>query len=176
MAAASPLPTAHRSLARTLLVLLWAAPTSLLGLLMSVVVLAAGGSVRRVAHTLEVALQPRRLSPRSWWRRSRFGAITLGHVIVGRTHAELARVRAHERVHVQQAERLGPFFLPAYLLASAVAWWRGDCPYRGNRYEVEAYAVDDPSARYQAAIARRMAAGEAIQSPNASGTRHSAAS
>ncbi|MCU0617220.1 MAG: hypothetical protein MUD17_09105 [Gemmatimonadaceae bacterium] len=176
MAAAPPIPTIQRSRARTLFVQLWAAPTSLLGLLVSLVVLASGGSVRRVAHTLEVALQPRRLSRTSWWHRSRFGAITLGHVIIGRTHAELARVRAHERVHVQQAERLGPFFLPAYALASAAAWWRGDCPYRGNRYEVEAYAVDDPSARYHAEKARRTAAGEAIQSPNDSGTRHSATS
>lgn len=165
-----------RARARRLLRLLWAAPTSSLGVLAALLLLLAGGTARRVGHTLEVALRARRLPRGSWWRRSRFGAITLGHVILGRTHAELARVRAHERVHVRQAERLGPFFVPAYLLASAAAWWRGACPYRGNRFEVAAYAVDDPSARYQAAKARVSAAGDAIQSPSAAGTRHAATS
>jgi hypothetical protein len=122
--------------------LLWASPTSLLGLVAALPVLLAGGSVRRVDHTLEVALRSHVLPRASRGRRSHFAAITLGHVILGRTHAELARLRAHERVHVRQAERLGPFFVPAYLLASAIAWWRGACPYRGNHFEVEAYAVD----------------------------------
>ena len=68
-------------------------------------------------------------------------AITLGEVVLGRTEAALAITRAHERVHVAQARRLGPLFYPAYALASLTAWHRGDCPYRGNRFEVEAYAV-----------------------------------
>lgn len=121
---------------------LWAAPTSAVGLLVALPVLAAGGSMRRVGPALEVALRPRTLPPASRWRHARFAAIALGHVIVGRTHDELARLRAHEHVHVRQAERLGPFFVPAYLWSSAVAWWRGECPYRGNRYEIEAYACE----------------------------------
>jgi hypothetical protein len=159
-----------RSATARLLRRLWVAPTTVLGVMCALPVLLAGGTLRRVGRTVEVALRPRRLSRTSRWRRSRFGAITLGHVILGRTHAELARVRRHERVHVRQAERWGPLFGPAYLLASLAAWWRGDDPYRGNRFEVEAYAVDDPSARYQAAMARRTPVGEAIQSPSASGT------
>ncbi len=122
--------------------LLWAAPTSVLGLLLAVPVLAAGGTLRRVGPTLEVALHRDALPSRSRWRRAPFVAITLGHVIVARCGEDLARWRAHERVHVRQAERLGPLFVPAYLLASVAAWWRGDCPYRGNRYEVEAYAAE----------------------------------
>jgi hypothetical protein len=151
--------------------LLWASPTSLLGVLLALPVVAAGGTVRRIGHTLEVALRRRTLANDSVWRRSRFGAITLGHVIIGRTHAELARLRAHERVHVRQCERLGPLFLPAYAASSVAAWWRGDCPYRGNRFEIEAYASDVPSTRYHAANARVTAAGEGIQSPSVSGTR-----
>ncbi len=150
---------------------LWAAPTSALGLIMALPVLAAGGALRRVGSTLEVALHRDALPSRSRWRRVPFAAITLGHVIVARCGDDLERWRAHERVHVQQCERLGPFFVPAYLLASAAAWWRGDCPYRGNRFEVEAYASEEPNTRYHADSARETDAGEAIQSPSDSGTR-----
>lgn len=69
-------------------------------------------------------------------------AITLGEVVLARDAAELARTRAHERVHVAQARRWGPLFFLAYGLASLAAWRRGQCPYRGNRLEVEAYAVE----------------------------------
>ena len=66
-------------------------------------------------------------------------AITFGDVVLGRTKAALDMTRQHERVHVRQAHRWGPFFIPAYLLASAVAWRRGKDAYRGNVFEMEAY-------------------------------------
>jgi hypothetical protein len=70
-------------------------------------------------------------------------AMALGHVVLARDEQLLADTRAHERVHVRQAERWGPFFLPAYALASIIAWCRGQDPYRDNRFEREAYAVAD---------------------------------
>lgn len=66
-------------------------------------------------------------------------AMTLGHVVIGLDEHALELTRDHERVHVRQAERLGPLFIPAYLLASFLAWRRGLDPYRDNPFEIEAY-------------------------------------
>ena len=63
------------------------------------------------------------------------------HVVLGLDGPTLDRTRAHERVHVRQCERWGPLFLPAYGLASLLAWWRGHDAYRENRFEREAYRV-----------------------------------
>ena len=70
-------------------------------------------------------------------------AITFGDVVLGRSEAALDLTRAHERVHVRQAHRWGLFFIPAYLLASAVAWLKTRDAYRQNRFEREAFAVSD---------------------------------
>ncbi len=72
-----------------------------------------------------------------------FGAITLGHVILGTCHRELAALRAHEHVHVRQYERWGMFFLPAYALSSLWELIHGRCSYRNNFFERQAYAVED---------------------------------
>src|SRR5947199_126910 len=37
-------------------------------------------------------------------------AMTLGHVVLGRTGRALTSTRSHERVHVRQCERWGPLF------------------------------------------------------------------
>lgn len=66
-------------------------------------------------------------------------AMTLGHVILGRTEAELDRCRDHEHVHVRQYERWGPFFIPAYLACSLWLTLRGKRGYHDNPFEVEAY-------------------------------------
>ena len=70
-------------------------------------------------------------------------AMTFGHVVVGRDAQALEVSRAHERVHVRQSERWGPLFIPAYLLASVWAWFRGRGAYEGNVFEVEAYRCAD---------------------------------
>jgi hypothetical protein len=70
-------------------------------------------------------------------------AITFGDCVLGKTKAALDITRTHERVHVRQAHRWGPFFIPAYLLASVAALLRGQGGYRGNAFEKEAYAVSD---------------------------------
>ena len=64
--------------------------------------------------------------------------MTLGHVVLGRDQASLDRSRAHERVHVRQAERWGPLFLPAYLAASVWSLLRGRHYYQDNCFEREA--------------------------------------
>ena len=43
---------------------------------------------------------------------------------------------------MRQAERWGPFFLPAYLVAGAVQLLQGRDPYRDNPFEVEARAAE----------------------------------
>ena len=70
-------------------------------------------------------------------------AITFGDVVLGRDKASLDLTREHERVHVRQCHRWGPFFIPAYLAASAIAWMKKRDGYRGNVFEVEAYAISD---------------------------------
>jgi hypothetical protein len=92
----------------------------------------------RVARLLDL------LSP-----RMRVQAMTLGHVVIGRDAAALDDTRAHERVHVRQAERWGPFFVPAYLAASAMAWARGGDAYADNGFEREAWH-DAPTGRVNA--------------------------
>ena len=68
------------------------------------------------------------------------GAMTIGHTIFARTQEDLERSRDHEHVHVQQYERWGVFFIPAYLLCSVYLKLRGKNPYYDNPFEVEAYS------------------------------------
>ena len=117
----------------------WASPATLLGLALAFVGVLLGARARVVAGTLEVgggrldALVAR--LPRSM----RFGAITLGHVIVGLDPATLERCREHEQVHVRQYERWGPLFFPLYLGSSLGALMRGADPYHDNFLEREAF-------------------------------------
>ena len=127
---------------------LWSAPNTLLGLALLPSALASRGGVRVVCGVLEVnspliaALFDRLL--RRWGSIS---AITLGHVVLGRSHEALEVTRMHERIHVRQYEHWGPFFIPCYLLSSLLAYWRGDDPYRDNRFEREAYEQAEGSHR-----------------------------
>ena len=116
---------------------MWAAPATLLGLLVGLVGVATGGRAKRVGRTIEFSggfvswLLPRcPIQP---------FAITFGHTILGRSSAALEISRDHELVHVRQYERWGPFFIPAYLLCSLVLFLRGRNPYRDNPFEKEAY-------------------------------------
>jgi len=124
------------------LVYLWAFPTSAVGLaifllgrlggataeLRNGVLEAHGPGVRRILGALPVAFKVQ--------------AITFGHVVLGRDPGCLDRTRAHERVHVEQSQRWGPLFIPAYLLAGAFAWLRGGDAYRDNPFERQAYAAE----------------------------------
>ena len=126
-----------RTIARILLVL-WASPGTLLGFVIGIVGLAAGGKYQWHSGVLEFYGGPTarflRLMP------VRAAAMTFGHVVLGRDIASLDYTRAHERIHVRQYERWGPFFIPAYLSFSAALWLIGKDAYRDNPFEVEAYA------------------------------------
>lgn len=111
---------------------LWAAPCTLVGLLLALPVLLGGGTLRRIDGVLEVALPGAARRPRL------AGAITFGHVVLGADADTLAQLRAHERVHVQQYERWGLLFFLAYPLASLWQWLRGRRPYWHNPFEVDA--------------------------------------
>ncbi len=119
------------------LLVAWAAPASLLGLVVGAAALATGGKARRVGRILEFHGGAAR------WLLEHFPgepwAMTLGHTVLGRTAAALEMSRNHELVHVRQYERWGPAFLPAYLLASLGLWLVGRDPYRDNPFEIEAY-------------------------------------
>lgn len=124
---------------RDLWIYLWASPTTGLGLVVLLAALATGGRMRRVGGVLECwGGATRLLLARGPIRAS---AMTLGHVILGAGPRTLDRCRAHELVHVRQAERWGPLFLPAYLAAGLWALLRGRHPYRDNPFEREARRV-----------------------------------
>lgn len=116
--------------------LLWAAPTSLVGLALGGFALLSGGRARRAGPVLEFHGGALRLIPRLTPVQA--SAMAIGHVIVAIDERTLHAYRDHELVHVGQAERWGPFFLPAYVGASALAWARGGHFYEDNWFEVDA--------------------------------------
>jgi len=108
--------------------MVWAAPWSLVGLALG---LTFGSRRKREGVVLcEGASWPRRVG----WR---YRAITFGHVVLCVDAIDRPTFE-HELVHVRQYERWGPFFVPAYLVASLVALARGRRAYLDNRFEVEA--------------------------------------
>lgn len=117
----------------------WAAPATMLGLLLSLVAVGLGARCRVVDGAIEVAggrlSRLLHLLPRFF----RFEAITMGHVIIGMDHALLAQLRPHERIHVRQYERWGALFIPLYLISSLMQMLIGRDPYLHNRFEREAF-------------------------------------
>lgn len=119
---------------------LWASPATALGLLFAVFAL-RGGHIANRDGVLEVH------GPLVRWAlthltivRGGVAAITFGHVVLGCDRCSLEWTRTHERVHVGQYERWGPFFLPAYLASSLWAYLRGRDFYWDNMFEREARA------------------------------------
>lgn len=109
---------------------LWALPNTLLGLVAGLPALQAP----RKAHGILVFDGPARgtLLVIRWFRRS---AITLGHVVLSNRPLE-GRLLAHELHHVRQYQRLGPLYLPLYLL---VWLFTG---YRRHPFELAAAAAE----------------------------------
>ena len=125
---------------KRLLVYLWALPTTLVGLWVTLLTVLTGGHARWHTGVLEVyggfaSFFLRRLVPLPGGA----SAMTLGHVVIARDPACHTKSRAHERIHVRQCERWGPLFIPAYLLSSLVLKLRGRDAYRDNPFEREAY-------------------------------------
>lgn len=126
------------------LVYVWVFPGTAVGLVGTALALASGGKAKIVDGVIEAHggwITMRLIRGNRWV--GPIAAITLGHVVLGCDEATLERTRQHERVHVRQYERWGPFFIPAYFAASAWVGWRGYHAYLDNPFEVEAYAVDD---------------------------------
>ncbi len=115
-------------LARRLLKVAWAAPATLIGLLLAPFF--RRRSVRRGVLLCEGASWPRRLG----WG---YNAMTLGHVVLCVENIA-ERVLDHELVHVRQYERWGLLLFPAYLLASLWALLCGGHFYYDNAFEIAA--------------------------------------
>ena len=116
----------------------WASPNTLIGLMFVSLALATRGKVRFRKGAIET-----HGGAVTWFLKKALyieaAAMTLGHVILGQDEEQLDRCAGHERVHVTQVQAWGPLFLPLYGFSSFLAWRRGDCPYRGNVFEKEAY-------------------------------------
>lgn len=119
---------------------IWALPYTLLGVAIGMLGVVSGGALRVHTGVLEFH--------GGWTVRfldllplPNVMAMTLGHTVLGRSSAALEVTRDHERVHVRQFERWGPFMGPAYLACSAALWLRGRDAYRDNPFEREAYDV-----------------------------------
>jgi hypothetical protein len=131
---------------RPLLRYIWAAPASAVGLLLaSPALLVGAANIACNSGALEVTLRTRRLRAPHGPRWLPFAAITFGHVVIAVGSEEQRLLRAHERVHVAQYERLGPLFLLAYPAESLLQLMRGRRPYLDNRFELEARRLSEPS-------------------------------
>lgn len=125
-----------------ILVVLWASPYSLAGILIGSLGMIHGGKGRFRDGAIEFYEGGTRWFVRHLPLGESTIGFTLGHVILGQTAAGLESAGRHERVHVRQFEWWGPFMGPAYLLASAWLWLRGRDAYRDNPFEVQAYQLD----------------------------------
>ena len=136
----APTPALARAVRRAL-AYAWALPTTSVGLpFLPLVLLSRTGGAKVVDGVLELQGGPVDFFLRHCTLlKGGASAMTLGHVVLGRDARLLDLTRDHERVHVRQCERWGPFFIPAYLLASLVVMLRGKRPYEDNPFEREAY-------------------------------------
>lgn len=122
---------------------LWASPNTLLGLVAAALTRGTGGTVEVHSGVIEASG-----GFAAWFLRygtlvkGGVGAMTLGHVVLGRDRRTQEACRVHERVHVEQYGRWGPFFLPAYALSSAIAVMRGQNAYHANRFERVAFRIE----------------------------------
>jgi hypothetical protein len=127
----------RRSLAA--LAILWASPWTMFGLLIGGLGLLAGGGVQRTGRVVEFWG-----GGAAWFLRmfpliAGAAAITFGHTVLARSKVDLDDSRSHELIHVQQYERWGPLFIPAYLSCYVALWLIGRHPYFDNPFEREAF-------------------------------------
>lgn len=106
----------------------WAAPCTVLGVLLAVLACTFGGPLHCRAGVLSLGAS----------LRLPFGAITVGHVVLGCDEQMLDLLRSQELEHVRQYERWGVFFFIAYPASSLVQLLRGRNPYWFNYFEVQA--------------------------------------
>ena len=113
----------------------WALPVTLGGVTLAAAARLTGGGIRvrsgvlcATGGLLNGLLRGGRL-------RHGGAALTLGHVILARDEACLARSFAHELIHVRQFERWGLLLLPAYWAVAAWLRFRGRDPYLDHPFE-----------------------------------------
>lgn len=122
---------------------LWALPLSLFGLLLTLPVLATGGTLQRLParqYGISALLVRGRLGD-FLLAHHPFGAMhamAIGHFIIADRTAHSRRLLVHELAHVAQAARWGILFPLAYLAASVWARLRGGDLYWDNAFEVAA--------------------------------------
>ena len=124
-----------------ILSLLWAAPCSVVGMVLAAIPLLAGGQARWSAGALEVTYRESEAHCGRLAKKLPFRGIVFGHVILAVTRDELLRIGPHERVHVQQYERWGPLFFVAYGASSLWQLLQGRSAYWDNHFEVQARAL-----------------------------------
>ena len=119
---------------------LWAAPNTILGILLAGLLGGRSNVWIWVDGVLEVS-GPDLASwlNRPWGALSSITAITFGHTVLAQSREAHDFTRSHERVHVRQYERWGSLFIFAYLAASLYLWLQGKDCYRDNPFEKEAY-------------------------------------
>lgn len=122
--------------------MLWAAPCTVLGLMLCAFASLFGARVRWVDGAWECCLPSASVATKWLTCRQRYVAITLGHAIFALSEDDLRCWHAHERVHVRQFEMLGALMLIAYPAASVWAWLRGQDAYMGNFFERQAYQIE----------------------------------
>lgn len=105
----------------------------------------------RLAATLAPGARPRRVGDTIFLVDDRFDrlfrivprhptAMTFGSTVIARTVLDDALI-AHELTHVQQYGRLGPLYLPLYLLGALWGLLRHRDSYTGNPFEAAALAA-----------------------------------
>ncbi len=125
------------------LIYLWVLPNTLLGLMYALVGILTGGKASIKDGVLEV--YGGLLGGLLWLPCPGYvPAMCLGHVILSASGDTLDLWRDHERVHVRQYEKYGPFFIPYYFYDSFLCVINSIDPYEFNRFEMEAYLESDP--------------------------------
>jgi hypothetical protein len=123
-----------------LLGIAWAAPLTLLGILLALPVLLLRGHIQLIRHPTPALLVRGPFADRMLSRHP-FGAMSamaLGHIIIAEKEGLSSRVLIHELAHVRQAMRWGIAFPFVYLASSAWAALRGRDAYWHNRFEIAA--------------------------------------
>lgn len=113
----------------------WAAPTSLIGLLMALL----GAKPYRVIRG-QVWQWRSSWGLWAWLNGKNFIATTLGNIsIVSPDWIDNETTQKHEAIHTAQAYILGPLFLPFYAICSLVTKMNGGDLYWDNALEDYAY-------------------------------------
>lgn len=113
----------------------WAAPVTVVGLVLALAAWGSGGGMRVRGGIVEAWGGVAGWLLRGGRFRRGGAAMTLGHVILARDANCLDRSRAHELVHVRQFERWGLFLVPVYWLVGVWLWCRGYHPYLDHPFE-----------------------------------------